>query len=100
MSKFSGLMQARQPLSQLSEVVDQAAEVTPAPIEVETKAKKTEAIDMQPRRGKHVNPDYTQVTIYVKKETHKKAKIALLQSGNDRDFSELVEDLLAKFLTV
>ena len=111
-SKFSSLVQAKQPLPQspeetnlaklsatspvtVSPIVKVADEkVLPnAPISVATKDK---IIDMQPSRGKKGHHDYNQVTIYLRKETHKKAKIALLQSGDERDFSEFVEDLLVK----
>jgi hypothetical protein len=51
-------------------------------------------------RGKKGHPDYNQVTVYLKKDTHNKAKIALLQNGNSQDFSELVEDLLNRFLKI
>ncbi len=57
---------------------------------------------LAPRRGrpagKRSDPDYEQVTAYIKKETHKDVKIGLLQEGQGREFSELVEDLLSKWL--
>ena len=46
--------------------------------------------------GKKSNPGYTQVTVYLRKKTHLKAKKALLDEG--WEFSELVEDLVAKWL--
>jgi len=116
MSKYSGLLQAKaspQP-SENDEQVIPVAPATPAAVKTEPVAKvaekeakvkpalasKTEVIDMQPSRGKKGHQDYNQVTIYLKKETHNKAKITLLQSGDKRDFSELVEDLLKKHLEV
>jgi hypothetical protein len=57
---------------------------------------------LAPRRGrpagKRSDPDYEQVTAYIKKETHKDVKIGLLQEGQGREFSELVEDLLSGWL--
>ena len=50
------------------------------------------------RRGKRSNPDYEQVTCYIRKQTHKHVKIALLRSGKGKEFSELVEDLLFDWL--
>lgn len=47
-------------------------------------------------RGKKSNPDYTQVTVYLRKRTHLAAKKNLLDDG--REFSELVEDLLAQWV--
>jgi hypothetical protein len=46
--------------------------------------------------GKRGDPDYRQVSAYVRKDTHQKVKMALLEE--DRDFSELVEDLLRDWL--
>lgn len=55
-----------------------------------------------PRRGrpagKRSNPDYEQTTAYIRKRTHQGVKIALLQEGEGREFSELVEELLAGWL--
>ena len=49
-------------------------------------------------RGKRSDPDFDQVTAYIRKHTHQGIKIALLQEGRGREFSELVEDLLAEWL--
>jgi hypothetical protein len=55
-----------------------------------------------PRRGrpagKRSDPDYEQVTAYIRKHTHKDVKIALLQEGQGREFSELIEELLSGWL--
>jgi hypothetical protein len=40
--------------------------------------------------------DYRQVSAYVRRDTYQKAKIALLEE--DREFSELVEELLQGWL--
>jgi hypothetical protein len=48
--------------------------------------------------GKRSDPEYEQVTAYIRRETHKGVKIALLQEGQRREFSELVEDLLSSWL--
>ena len=50
-------------------------------------------------RGKRSHPDYEQVTAYIKKETYRNTKIALLQQGNNQEFSELVEQLLSDWLS-
>lgn len=49
-------------------------------------------------KGKRSDPAFEQVTAYIRKETHKTVKIALLQEGQDREFSELVEELLSDWL--
>ena len=48
--------------------------------------------------GKRSDPDFEQVTAYIRRHTHQGVKIALLQEGKGQEFSELVEDLLAKWL--
>lgn len=50
-------------------------------------------------KGKRSNADYMQVNVYLKKETTHKAKIALLQSMDERDFSELMQDLLSGWVS-
>ncbi len=56
----------------------------------------------QPRRGrpaaKRSDPDFVGLTTYVRRDTHKRAKIALLQEGNGKELSELVEELIYKWL--
>lgn len=47
-------------------------------------------------QARRSDPDYTQVTAYIPKTLHKQAKIRLLQE--DKQFSELVEELLAEWL--
>ena len=49
-------------------------------------------------RGKRSDPNFEQVTTYIRKHTHQGVKIALLQEGRGQEFSELVEDLLAEWL--
>ena len=52
----------------------------------------------RPATGKRTNPDYDQTTAYVRKDTYKAVRIALIEEGEERDYSELVEELLAKWL--
>jgi len=51
------------------------------------------------RRGrppaKRSDPDYVGFTTYIRKNTHLKVKISLLQEGKGRELSELVETLLS-----
>jgi hypothetical protein len=48
--------------------------------------------------GKSADPEFTQITTYIRKETHRNVKIELLKEGKDRELSELVEDLLSSWL--
>jgi len=48
--------------------------------------------------GKRSDPEFEQVTSYVRKQTYADVKIELIKEGQKREFSELVEELLAKWL--
>jgi hypothetical protein len=58
------------------------------------------AAETKPKRGrpggqgKRLNPDYSQATAYIPTTLHDETKINLIRQGN-REFSELVEELLA-----
>lgn len=47
-------------------------------------------------KGKRSDPNFTQVTSYVKKETYKQVKRELLD--DEREFSELIQELLEEWL--
>ena len=85
MSKFRGLIDAANSR--------ESTAPEPAPVAMPTKPR-----GRGRPRGKRSDPDFDQVTAYIRKHTHQAAKIALLQEGRGREFSELVEDLLAKWL--
>ena len=60
-----------------------------------------EALDTDTKKralGKRANSDFIQVTAYIRRDTHKAAKIALLQETKQREFSELVEDLISEWV--
>jgi hypothetical protein len=46
--------------------------------------------------GKRSDDEYRQVSAYIRKDTHQQVKIALLQE--EREFSQLVEELLRSWL--
>jgi len=50
------------------------------------------------RLGKRTAPDYVQVGVYIPKQLHNKAKVLLINEGQDRDFSQLVGDLLSAYV--
>ena len=73
----------------------------PAEAEPKTSKRKATARVAGPRKvgrppGKKSNPDYTQVTVYLRKDTHIAAKKLLLDEG--REFSDLVDDLVSRWL--
>jgi len=49
--------------------------------------------------GKRSDPDFEQVTAYIRKETHQAVKIELLKNGR-QEFSALVEGLFQQWLKV
>lgn len=48
--------------------------------------------------GKSSNPDYAQVLTYIKRDTHRAVKKALLDDAANRDLSDLVEELLSRWV--
>lgn len=50
------------------------------------------------RIGKRTAPDYVQVGVYIPKQLHNQAKVLLIQQGQDRDFSQLIGDLLSAYV--
>lgn len=52
----------------------------------------------RPATGKRNDPEFDQTTAYVRKDTYKAVRIALIQEGEERDYSELVEELLREWL--
>lgn len=78
--------------------VVQAAEPAPRP-KVKARPQTPEAPRPVGRpRGKRSDGDHVQVTAYIRRATHLDVKTALLREQKGRDFSELVEELLAKWL--
>jgi hypothetical protein len=53
----------------------------------------------RPKTGKRSDEGFEQVTAYIRRDTHRKIKIALLETDDGRDFSDLVEDLLTRWLS-
>ena len=57
------------------------------------------AVKLRERRagGKSSDPDYVQISAYIRKETHKATRKLLLDE--DKDMSELVEELLHQWVS-
>ena len=58
----------------------------------------TEPLLTRRRVGKRAAPDYVQVGVYIPKQLHNQAKVLLIHEGADRDFSQLIEDLLRDYV--
>ncbi len=96
-------------MSKFKEILDAAREREPEPDnniqpEIDMQAIETKSVEPAPKqklgrpKGKRSDPDYEQVTAYVKKETYTATKIALLSEGNKQEFSQLVQELLEQWL--
>jgi hypothetical protein len=48
-----------------------------------------------PRKGKRNDPDYTQISAYVRKETH---RAVMQEIVTKRDLSDLIEELFTEWL--
>lgn len=64
-------------------------------IESTTPKNAPQAATKKRESGKSSNTDYTQVLTYVRRDTHKAVKRALLDDNQNRNLSDLVEELLA-----
>lgn len=53
----------------------------------------------RPATGKKSNEEYCQTTISIRKETRKRVKQALLDAETGQDVSDLVEELLTRWLS-
>jgi hypothetical protein len=90
-SKFQAVLSSREISEepQEEEAIDFVEEVPPA---------LSPATKMGRPKGKRSNPDYTQVTAYIRQDTYKDIRVLLLQKGDGQEFSELVEELLSEYL--
>jgi hypothetical protein len=69
------------------------AKLAPVPAGQTSEEKEREKIS-----GKRQHPDYVGLTTYIRKDVHRRVKIALLVEGQNRELSELVDELLAAWL--
>jgi hypothetical protein len=100
-SKFSAVFESKEasrPLSEMA-VVSKSDSFDPLfeqPVSLPSSAQV--ASPAKKLGGKKGNPDYCQVTAYLKRDTYDNVRIRLLQTKDARDFSELLEDLVVEFL--
>lgn len=115
MSKFDKIFEARETnTAETDKTVDQETAVNKKNVNrkktVETKKDSATKAELPAqsnsqtfnKRGrppaKRSDPDFVGLTTYVRRDTHTRAKIALLQEGKSRELSELVEDLISDWL--
>lgn len=83
------------------EVVEASPPPSPAPVAAPPRieAAKPETPAVRGRGGKSSDPNYSQYSVYLRKAVRKKVNRALDDADTGQDFSELVEELLEKWLT-
>jgi hypothetical protein len=100
MSKYKGLIDDIKEKQAGIVPVEEASPPSPAPPSATPETLKRSSLKRQPGRpkgGKSSNPDFVQVTAYVEDSVHIAVKKALLDL-KDIDFSDLVNDLLKKWV--
>lgn len=75
-----------------------AKPLRPAKAKPKAEKPRSTAAAPAPMRGKRSHPDYTQAPAFVRKNTYKAVKIALLNGERGLDYSDLVEELLTTWL--
>ncbi len=101
MSQFASLFKTEpkekteaKPITKLKDQ-KKKSETPPSPAEIKIQP----PMEIKKRiAGKSSNADYAQVLTYIKRDTHREVKKALLDDKNTRDLSELVEELLTNWL--
>lgn len=97
MSKFQGIINANRKAPAGAE--SPAVAAAPAPPDPPPAPP---AAPAPPRRGrppgKRSSEDHEQVTAYLRRETYRKVRLALIEDGDVQDFSTLVDGLLTDWL--
>lgn len=91
-SKFAGALGR---LNKRPEEAD-AVDIPPVPIKVEQQPKTAE---LNGRGGKRSNPEFSATTFFVRKDTKRKASRLLEDTNAGKDLSDLVEELLSKWVS-
>lgn len=99
-SKFAAVLAAK---NNVQEIEPNEDRTEPKKREESQPATKQLQVGTAPRRvgrpnAKRSDPDFVQTTAYIRKDTHKDIKRALLDDEQGRDFSELIEELLKIWL--
>ena len=89
-NRFTGLMKSRQSEELLSSNETSRVPDEYGRIHISTRGR--------PRTGKRSNPDYKQISALIRKDTHRAVVSVLLNDGESRDVSDLLQELLQKWL--
>lgn len=101
-SKFSGIFDAAKGRGEEGDQQGAASKKRPVGARKSGVARAQDKVTEKRGRGrptgKRSDPDFTQTTAYIRADTYKGVRIALLEEGEGREYSELVEELLSKWL--
>ncbi len=101
MSQFDGLLDIKtdkksaQQTAKAKTVSKRIAD--PPPIRAQEKSNNQPTTTPVKEMAKSKHTDYVQTSVYIKKETQTRVKRALLVDERNRDFSELVEELISNW---
>ena len=98
-SKFSAILRNRSAEAESAVSVEVEAPAHQLTENVREKAASKTPGGRVASAAKSKNPDYVQVTAYIPAAVHKAAKINLLKLSEDKDFSELLAELLVVWNT-
>ena len=107
MSNFKNILKSHKESQEPQ--VEEPSPPSPAPpaqskIEAVPKVSRSASKGDEPKKkrgrpnGKRSDSEYNQVTAYIRKDTHLGVQMLLLKEGKVRDFGELVEKLLSKWV--
>jgi hypothetical protein len=102
MSKFDKFFEAREQETEVEAekpTGKQSKKTSALPVK-KIQSKPADIVQSTPRgrpKAKRSDPAFLGFTTYIRRDTHTKVKIALLQEGKGRELSELVEELLGKW---
>jgi hypothetical protein len=96
-NRFSNLKSLQRPVNSKKDVLLINDNQPLVPESVDSVLSPLPVTAAQSRGGKSSNPEFTKITAYIKKATHKKASLILMEQEKE-DFSELVERLVSEWI--
>lgn len=85
--------------TQVSEKAGAASSAAERPPQLQVQLQEEPKTAINPKKiGKSSNADYTQVLTYIRRDTHRQIKKVLIDDPDERDLSDLVEELLGSWL--
>jgi len=85
--------------TQVSEKAGAASKAAERPPQIQAQLQEEQKIVGSPKKiGKSSNTDFTQVLTYIRRDTHRQIKKVLIDDPDERDLSDLVEELLSDWL--